>query len=93
MACGRCGSLLDVMYDWSRLRVPKSLRDFQPKWARRSDPHCFSGVWRFHELLPFVPVEQCVTIGEGPVDLGQFRLDEDKVHVLFQAVPLGKLVG
>ena len=29
------------------------------------DPHCFSGVWRFHELLPFVPLKQCVTVGEG----------------------------
>jgi hypothetical protein len=38
-------------------------------------------------------VRGSVTVGEGPVDLGQFRLDEDKVHVLFQAVPLGKLVS
>jgi threonine synthase len=45
--------------------VPKSLRAFEQKWSRRSEPHCFSGVWRFHDLLPFVPVEQCVTIGEG----------------------------
>ncbi len=22
-------------------------------------------MWRFHELLPFVPLEQCVTVGEG----------------------------
>jgi hypothetical protein len=38
-------------------------------------------------------VRGSVTVGEGPVDLGQFRLSEDKVHVLFQAVPLGKLVS
>ncbi len=31
----------------------------------RNDPHCFSGVWRFHELLPFAPLRQCVTVGEG----------------------------
>jgi threonine synthase len=65
VACGRCGNLLDVAYHWDRLRVPSSLRAFEAKWAQRSNPHCFSGVWRFHELLPFVPVQQCVTVGEG----------------------------
>ncbi|MCC6125505.1 MAG: threonine synthase [Pirellulales bacterium] len=64
-ACDRCGNLLDVAYDWDRLRVPASLSFFEQKWAIRSDPHCFSGVWRFHELLPFAPVEKCVTVGEG----------------------------
>jgi threonine synthase len=56
---------LDVVYDWDRLRVPKALKEFEARWSRRQDPHCFSGVWRFHELLPFAPREQCVTIGEG----------------------------
>ncbi|MBN2474743.1 MAG: threonine synthase [Pirellulales bacterium] len=65
VACEKCGDLLDVVYEWDRLRVPKTLSEFQQKWARRNDPHCFSGVWRFHELLPFVPIEQCVTVGEG----------------------------
>jgi threonine synthase len=32
---------------------------------RRSDPVAFSGVWRFHELLPYAPRESIVTIGEG----------------------------
>jgi threonine synthase len=64
-ACGKCGALLDVAYEWDKLNVPKSLRAFEAKWGRRSDPHCFSGVWRFHELLPFAPVEKCVTVGEG----------------------------
>ncbi|MHB8900334.1 MAG: threonine synthase [Thermoguttaceae bacterium] len=65
MACPKCGNLLDVAYDWDRIPVPRTLKQFEQKWARRHDPHSFSGVWRFHELLPFVPVEQCVTIGEG----------------------------
>jgi len=65
VACQQCGDLLDVVYDWDRLPVPDALDAFARKWARRNDPHCFSGVWRFHELLPFVPVEQCVTVGEG----------------------------
>ena len=65
VACGKCGNLLDVMYDWDRVRVPASLARFEEKWARRGDPHCASGVWRFHELLPFAPLAQCVTVGEG----------------------------
>ena len=64
-ACPSCGDLLDVVYDWNRLPVPSSLRDFEAKWSRKLDPLCFSGVWRFHELLPFAPPEMVVTIGEG----------------------------
>jgi threonine synthase len=47
------------------LPVPSSLRFFEAKWAKRGDPLCFSGVWRFRELLPFAEPEQIVTIGEG----------------------------
>jgi threonine synthase len=65
VACPACGGLLDVLYQWERLRVPTSLADFEQKWAMRGDPHCFSGVWRFHDLLPFAPLRQCVTVGEG----------------------------
>lgn len=64
-ACPKCGDLLDVVYDWDRLPVPKRLSDFEAKWSRRLDPLCFSGVWRFRELLPFAPPDQIVTIGEG----------------------------
>jgi threonine synthase len=64
-SCAKCGNLLDVAYDWSKLAPPKSLSFFEDKWSRRTDPHCFSGVWRFHDLLPFAPVEKCVTVGEG----------------------------
>jgi threonine synthase len=63
--CPRCGGLLDVAYDWSRLTPPKSLRDFEAKWSDRANPLHFSGVWRFRELLPFAPPEQVLTIGEG----------------------------
>jgi threonine synthase len=65
VACQHCGSLLDVSYDWDRLPAPDSLSAFEQKWSRRNDPQSFSGVWRFHELLPFAPLDQCVTIGEG----------------------------
>ncbi|MEQ9380059.1 MAG: threonine synthase [Pirellulales bacterium] len=57
--------MLDVTYDWQRLGPPESLTYFEQKWSRRHEPICFSGIWRFHELLPFAPPEQLVTIGEG----------------------------
>ncbi len=63
--CPKCGALVDVAYDWSRLPVPSSLKHFESKWANRSNPLDFSGVWRFRELLPFAPEASVVTIGEG----------------------------
>src|SRR6478672_1764656 len=70
VSCEKCGSLLDVRYDWNKLPRLKSLRFFEHRWATkgtategRAD---FSGVWRFRELLPFYRDEdQIVTIGEG----------------------------
>ncbi len=64
-SCPNCGSLLDVRYDWNLIRVPKSLTEFQSRWATRLNPVDFSGVWRFRELLRFATDEQIVTIGEG----------------------------
>jgi threonine synthase len=63
--CPRCGGLLDVAYDWNKLPPPRSLRDFEAKWADRANPLHFSGVWRFRELLPFAGPEHVMTIGEG----------------------------
>jgi threonine synthase len=63
--CPRCGGLFDVAYDWNRLPPPRSLRDFEAKWAERTNPLHFSGVWRFRELLPFAPPDKVLTIGEG----------------------------
>ena len=64
-ACAKCGDLLDVVYQWDKLPVPRRLADFEAKWALRHDPLAFSGVWRFHELLPFASGREIVTIGEG----------------------------
>ncbi|MEC8737531.1 MAG: pyridoxal-phosphate dependent enzyme, partial [Planctomycetota bacterium] len=64
-SCPSCGNLLDVTYDWDRLPAPRSFEVFERKWMRRNDPLALSGVWRFHELLPFAPRESVVTIGEG----------------------------
>jgi threonine synthase len=70
-ACPRCRDLLDVQYDWNRARPPKSLRFFEETWSRRYEPLRFSGVWRFHELLPFATPETVVTVGEGQTLLQQ----------------------
>jgi threonine synthase len=40
-------------------------------WSQRYEPLRFSGVWRFHELLPFVRPEHVVTVGEGQTLLQQ----------------------
>jgi threonine synthase len=63
--CPRCGGLMDVAYDWSRLAPPQSLKLFETKWADRANPLNFSGVWRFRELLPFAEPDKVLTIGEG----------------------------
>src|SRR5204862_5536866 len=63
--CRNCGGLMDVAYDWDRVRPPQSLREFEAKWSRRHEPLEFSGVWRFRELFPFAPDDQVLTIGEG----------------------------
>ena len=65
VSCGVCGNLLDVVYDWERLKPPRKLSFFEEKWARRYEPLSLSGVWRFYELLPFAPRDKIVTIGEG----------------------------
>jgi threonine synthase len=79
-ACDRCGDLLDVAYDWDRLELPRRLGDFEQRWSQRYLPLRFSGVWRFHELLPFAPPERVVTVGEGQT-------------LLQQANTVGKYVG
>jgi threonine synthase len=57
--------LLDIQYDWDRIPVPSSLREFEKRWSTRRNPLDYSGVWRFRELLPFAREDQIVTIGEG----------------------------
>ncbi|MAT68642.1 MAG: threonine synthase [Planctomycetaceae bacterium] len=92
-ACDRCGGLLDVAYDWDRLPVPDSLSWFERKWARRNEPLCRSGVWRFHELLPFAAPEKIVTIGEGQTPLhltdgvGEYiGLDAGKLYLEYEGM-------
>ncbi len=93
VGCPACGSLLDVAYDWDKLAPPKSLKDFEAKWSRRHDPLAFSGLWRFHELLPFAPPEAVVTIGEGQTLLhrspgvGKYvGLDSGELHLQYEGM-------
>lgn len=79
VSCGKCGSLLDIHYDWARLPVPKSLAFFEHRWSTKGTEVegrlDFSGVWRFRELLPFYRAEaDIVTIGEGRTTLQQADL-------------------
>ncbi|AQT67038.1 Threonine synthase [Anaerohalosphaera lusitana] len=62
--CPTCGDMLDVAYDWDKMDVPGSLKDFEKRWTR-TNPLDFSGVWRFRDLLNFCPDDCKVTVGEG----------------------------
>ena len=73
-ACTECGSLLDVKYDWNAAGTPTEWSYYQSKWAKRSERLSFSGIWRFHELLPFAVPEHVVTVGEGQTLLQQADL-------------------
>ncbi|HTL53948.1 MAG TPA: threonine synthase [Planctomycetota bacterium] len=65
-ACKQCGALLDIAYNWTKQKPPKTLAGFEAKYAtRRSNPLHFSGVWKFKELLNFAPDDKVATIGEG----------------------------
>ncbi len=55
----------DISYEWDRIAVPRTLREFEKRWQSRLNPLDFSGVWRFRELLSFAREDQIVTIGEG----------------------------
>ena len=69
--CPNCGDLLDIRYDWNKIKVPSKLSDFAERWATRDNRLDFSGVWRFRDLLSFCPDEDKVTVGEGQTILQQ----------------------
>lgn len=80
VACSECGNLVDVDYEWDRLEVPSRLSDFETQWSKRNVRTRFSGVWRFHEMMPFASEDLLVTVGEGQT-------------LLQQADSVGKYVG
>ena len=67
--CAACGGLLDVQYDFSRMDT-LWLREL---WQQRKTSSAIidqSGVWRFRELLPFVPAgAEVVSLSEGRTPL------------------------
>lgn len=69
--CPQCGELLDTLYNWDKIEIPKKLSDFARRWATKDNKLDFSGVWRFRELLDFCPDKFKVTIGEGQTILQQ----------------------
>ncbi|MCE5186087.1 MAG: threonine synthase [Planctomycetaceae bacterium] len=69
--CPNCGDLLDIVYNWDKVKLPKKLSDFGKRWAKRDNPLDFSGVWRFRELLNFCDDKFKITVGEGQTLLQQ----------------------
>jgi threonine synthase len=70
--CAVCGGLLDVVYSWDREAAAR----WPALWlGRRSSqaPLDRSGVWRFRELISFLPegreAELAATLGEGNTPL------------------------
>ncbi|GAB4136459.1 MAG: threonine synthase [Planctomycetaceae bacterium] len=91
--CPKCGGLLDIEYEWDRVSVPKSLREFEARWTNRRNPLDFSGVWRFRELLPFAPEESIVTISEGQTILQRndsiasfVGLNDGQLHLQYEGL-------
>ncbi len=70
-ACIKCGSLLDVAYDWNVVKPPSRLQDLGKPHSDPNDPLDVSGVWRYRSLLPFAERPHIVTIGEGQTILRQ----------------------
>jgi len=86
VSCGKCGSLLDIRYDWNHLPKIKNLNFFEHRWSTKGTGTegrlDFSGVWRFRELLPFYRSEEdIVSIGEGRTVLQQADLLAQQLHM------------
>jgi threonine synthase len=92
-SCDKCGNLLDIAYDWDQAAVPEKLSDFEAAWSQRTNPIRFSGVWRFHELLPFAPQDKLVTVGEGQTLLQQadsvgeyVGMNDGRLHLQYEGM-------
>ena len=67
--CPACGGLLEIHYEWGDC----DLETWKQTWQTRkmsADPRDLSGVWRFREMIPFLPPEtRIVTLREGNTPL------------------------
>ncbi len=67
--CSDCGGLLDVAYEFDRVAATELRRLWRDRLTT-NHPADRSGVWRFRELLPFLPsTVPPVTLGEGATPL------------------------
>src|SRR5262249_13219051 len=63
--CPSCDDLLDAAYDWGSIEPERLKRVFRERRASMT-PLDLSGVWRFRELIPFLPnMKRVVTLFEG----------------------------
>jgi threonine synthase len=71
--CGACGDLLEFFFPgWTVDRSAFDSDALKALWlGRRTSPNALdrSGVWRFRELLPQIPEEHAITLGEGNTPL------------------------
>src|SRR5438874_2177774 len=68
VCCCQCGGLLEAIYPERTRDGKRSPDSLKSIWLSRKTspaPEDRSGVWRFRELLPRVPVQQIVTLTEG----------------------------
>jgi threonine synthase len=67
--CDRCRNLLDVVYQWSGLEPAALQRLWEARKISRA-PQDLSGVWRFREIIPFLPGSApVITLREGNTPL------------------------
>lgn len=91
--CPSCGDLLDILYNWEKIEVPKSMSDFAKRWSNRNNRLDFSGVWRFRELLDFCSDDDRVSIGEGQTILqrnddlaSHLGMSAGKLHLQYEGL-------
>jgi threonine synthase len=67
--CAKCGNLLDVCYEWAPLD-PRALKETWKSRKMSLASEDLSGVWRFREMLPFLPASsRIITLREGNTPL------------------------
>jgi threonine synthase len=70
--CTECGDLLEFFFpDWTREPSldPETLKSLWLNRRTSSEALDLSGVWRFRELLPYIPAKYAITLREGNTPL------------------------